>query len=302
MPDFSGVHDAIAAKYDDQASDQPNESTTEVQQSTAPQSEPTKGQEQQSERSEQAQALIDLSKAEKFMFEGKEYTLDQLKREMMLQSDYTRKTQAFAEERKQFEQQREFDSHFKADLPKVLQNPELINELAKHYPKEYVALAKEYLKLGGREAPQQQAQAGASLAKEEIDSLIESKFKSYEEKIENQRLVSELDQVFDELKTKYPEMKDGRMERFVLSELQAIDSTGQKITRNVVEDTFKQLNTWISGGRESHHKEQLRKTSEANKKGKDIGSGGGTPGQSPQRLKLGEVKGALMTHLQNQQS
>jgi hypothetical protein len=297
MPDFTGVHEAIADKFGEQASDQPKESTTEVEQSSQQESEPQTPQSQ--ERNEQAQALIDLSKAEKFMFEGKEYTLDQLKREMMLQSDYTRKTQAFAEERKQFEQQRELDSHFKADLPKLLRNPELIRELPKHYPKEYVDLAREYLKMSGQPP---KAQEGTALARDEIESLIESKFRSHEEKLENQRLVNELDNVFAELKSKYPDMKDGRMERFVLSELQAIDSTGKKIDRAVVESTFKQLSEWIGQSRESYHKEQLKKQSEANKKAKDIGSGGGTPGQSPAKMKLGDVKGALLNHLQNQQN
>ncbi len=103
------------------------------------------------------------------------------------------------------------------------------------------------------------------------------------------------------MKTKYPDFQDGRLERFVLSELQALADQDIKITPDKIEETFKSLNGWMTDSRESYHKAQLKKQSEANKKGSDMGAGGGTPGQAPQRLKLNQVAGALSDHFKRTQ-
>lgn len=304
--DFSAVREQVEQKFSGEpASDQAPESTPDT-----PQGDPTQSQDYQvnqppQEAKEQAQALLDLSKAEKFVIDGREYTLDQLKKEMMFQQDYTRKTQSFAEEKKAYEAQRktaELENSFQADLETVRRNPSRFSELAKHYPREMIDKARALIQQDMSKSQQPDPKVGAALARDEIESIIESRFKSHEEKIENQRLVGELDNIFSEMKSKYPEMKDGRMERFVLAELQAQDASGQKIDKSVVEKTFKDLNDWMIGTREAHTKSVLTKQSEANKRGKDVGAGGGTPGQAPAKLKLGDVKGALMKHLQNQQT
>jgi hypothetical protein len=304
--DFSGVRAAIDAKHgEDAASDQPNESTTEVEQNTQPESElAPQGNQSQQEAKEQAQALFDISKAEKFLLEGKEITREQFLKERMLHSDYTRKTQEFAKERQAWEEARAQEQEqqtmrmdFEADKRIVRDDPTRIGELTQHYPREWVDSFRREL-LGQQSQPTREV--SAALARDEIESIIESKFKNYDEKVENAKLVGELENIFTDLKSTYPAMKDGRMERFVLTELQAIDERGEKIDRKVIEDTTKSLIDWISQGKISHTRETMKQQSEANKKAKDIGSGGGTPGQAPAKLKLGEVKGALMNHLQTQ--
>lgn len=293
MGDFEGVHQAIETRFSggDKSSDQPEQTTEQ----SAPQ---TQNQPQGNTPQTEAQVAqaLELSKAEKFMIDGKEYTYDKLRKEMLLQQDYTRKTQEHAQAVKDFQKQKELDSHFRADLPKVLKNPELLSELAQHYPKEYVQLAREYLGMS-KAGQQKTTQDQGTLTREEISELIKSEVSTARDQVISEQNLEKLNVILEQMKTKYPEFKDGRMERFVLSELQALASQDIKIDAGKIEETFQSLNEWLQGSRDSYHKAQLKKQSEANKKGSDMGAGGGTPGQAPQRLKLNQVSGALTDHL-----
>jgi hypothetical protein len=98
---FDKVDQAVEQKFSDQASDAAPEgqATKEVESASAdqaPQSSQTQGDEQKSLQ----QAILDLSKAEKFIFNGKEMTPKDLEKGFMLEADYRRKTQELAETRK----------------------------------------------------------------------------------------------------------------------------------------------------------------------------------------------------------
>lgn len=286
MAGFEGVQEAIDAKYGGGA-DQP----TETQESA-----PRTDNHSQENTQSQAQAVIDLSKAEKFMLDGKEYTYDKLRKEMLMQADYTRKTQEYSAQMKEFGKKQELYNHFQADLPKVLENPDLIRELAQHYPKEFVQMAQRMLDTRGPTTQTQTRDQGA-ITEDKINRLIESKVNGVRDQFASEQAQEKLDVILTQMKTKYPEFQDGRMERFVLSELRAMADQDIQITGDKIEDTFKNLNEWLGSSRESYHKAQLKKQSEANKKGSDMGAGGGTPGQAPNKLKLKDVPNALQNHL-----
>lgn len=67
-----------------QAEDSAVEATVNPQTATPQNNQPT------------TQELIDLASVQKFKIDGKEMTFDQLKKSMMLHSDYTKKTQSVA--------------------------------------------------------------------------------------------------------------------------------------------------------------------------------------------------------------
>jgi len=81
-----------------------------------------------------APEVFELDKLEKFMYGGREWTQKDLQGSIMMQSDYTRKTQSVAKEK-------EFISNLKADIRSLRKEPTLIEEFKKLYPKDYHDLA-----------------------------------------------------------------------------------------------------------------------------------------------------------------
>lgn len=294
MVDFSGIREK-AAEHFQNAEAPPEEPKEEAQSEPQDDNQPHLEAKEESaptpSPSESAQAILDLEKAEKFLIGGKEYTWKQLQSERMLQSDYTRKTQAFAKEREQFEQQREMDSNFRADLPKILSNPQRLYELAQHYPKEYVDLARQYLEL----TPAQQRQVtegGSSFDLNGLERILENRLKPLVDRLdqtETSAVHKQLDATFTAMQTKYP----GVDEEFVLARLQGLRANGRDIDDQQIEDVFKSLHERDQQRLEGYHKERLLKQSEANKKARDSAPGGGIPGQAPKKLKLGDVGAAL---------
>jgi hypothetical protein len=289
MGDFEGVHQAMDAKFSGQASDQPEQTTQE----SAPEG---KDQSQENTPELKAQAVLDLSKAEKFMLDGKEYTYDKLRKEMLLQADYTRKTQEIATERQYMAQQKELNEHFKADLPKVLQNPELLAEMKRHYPEEFVKMAESFLELSPRQQQQAMGQQGMSVDPQSIRKLVEPLVKPIQDKLdkyETEALTKQLDTIVTQMKTKFPSAD----EEYAIARLRALSDQNVPITEQKIEEVFKYFHEKDIESKETYHREKLKKQSEANKKGSDIAAGGGTPGQAPTKLKLNEVAGALTDHL-----
>lgn len=286
--DLSEVQGAITEKYSDQASSD---------QAEKPQvSEPT---ENQSQKESSAQAVLDLSKAEKFLIEGKEYTWDQLNKERLLMSDYTRKTQEIANERRSLEEQRSLNEHFKADLPKVLQNPQLMADVMRHYPREFVDMFQTLLDMGPKQQ-QQVMEQGMQLDSRTIQKFVDPMIKPLQEKLdryETEALTKQLDAVYTQMKTKYPSAD----EEFVTARLRAMDDQKIQITDSKIEEVFKFFHDKDTQGKDAYHKEQLKKQSEATAKAKDAPSGGATPGLAPKRLKLDEVQGAFLEHMRRQQ-
>ena len=245
--------------------------------------------------------LTELDKLEKFKFEGKEMTLEDLRKQMMLEKDYRNKTRGLAEERKQFATQREqakFDLNLKADLQAVLDNPQLLQEFKRIYPEQYHFLA-DNLKI------QQQQAADPNAVNPLIDNRlrqIESKYQTQEAKWAEQEKVyheaqieaaeASIDVVFGKMSQKYP-LAD---ERVVLSQAQALMDQGVKLADDKgtqLEDTWdkiwKTVNDQSQKRYEGYYKKQVDQQKLASSKGKDLASGGGIPDQAPKKIKFKDV-------------
>lgn len=272
---FAKADQAIEAKYGEQADKAPGDGQAAPE--LAPQADqaPDK-QESQGSPEAQAQAILDLSKVEKFKLDGKEMTLKQLMSERMMQQDYTRKMQEAAKDR-------EYRDNFEADLAKIERNPQLLSEFKKIYPKQYHRAA-DYAARGISQ-PGQTQERGTDTQTDLVKQIVEETvgpIRSELDSYKTEAAVKQLDAVFSEMKLKYPDAK----EKYALAELQALKDMDIPINQEKIDEVFKSLHEETKKLKESYHLEQINKQKQANAKAKDVPSGGGIPGQAPPKQKL----------------
>lgn len=243
---------------------------------------PTEGTQEQSP--ETAEAIIDLEKANKIKFAGREWTPDQLRKAHMLHSDYTKKTQALAEQSKYW-------NNLQFDLDAVKSNPSLASQFYKVYPKEY----HKYLAVAGVDGGQGESQADVQprateqgLDPQLLNRLDRMEGYIREKEIEKHEAV--LDSKFANLSQKFPEA----MEDVVLAQAQSLldrhkDEPGFEISDEVWERLWKSSHDSMVKRYQERQSKVLTTQREANQKGKAQGPGGGVPGSAPQRVRLKDV-------------
>ena len=252
----------------------------------APQSDSSESQQDQSTAQgmteAQAQAILDLEKAQKFKFGDREWTPDQLKKSIMLHSDYTKKTQEVAQTRKYYD-------NLEADLDFVRNSPnkqEAMQMFMETYPKAF----HRYLSLiGGQEQAaslQAQSQSQSQIPPELMKDL--EMVKNYVQEKETQAIEAQLDATFSSLAKKYPEGD----EDIVLARAQALldakreTEPGFRITNEIWEKLWKASHDKAMAKFEAKQKGTLEKQRAANQSFKGPASGGGTPGQAPVRMNM----------------
>lgn len=245
--------------------------------------------------------LTELDKLERFKFEGKEMTLDELRKSIMLDKDYRKKTHVLSEERKQFQSQQEsakFDVNLQADLRAVLGNPSLLAEFKRIYPEKYHYLA-DNLRL-----PEQKQDAQQS-----VDPRIDQRLRQIEaQHYEQQQRYSQqqkeyqeaqveaasatIDTIFGKMSQKYP-LAD---EEVVIARAQALVDNGAKLIDekgnpddSMWDKIWKSVNDQSQKRYEGHYKKQVDQQKLASSKGKDMAAGGGIPDQAPKKIKFKDV-------------
>lgn len=261
--------------------------------------------------SEKSSAVFDLTKAEKFMWDGKEMTPDELKRSILRQNDYTKKTQAHAEERRRFEQERQewtaaqekeqqFLENFEIDIQNVLKDPSQEKRYKEIYPAKYhqaldQALARSF---GDQNSPKR----NETILEQRLKS-VESKFEQREREIamtafENSVATNAeiLDSNIQKLSQKYS-LAD---EDSVLARAEHMASSLKKDANfndnfsQLMEKLYKENHQYHESRYKTLYKEKVEQQKQANVRGKDIGSGGATPGGTPTKLKLKDVKNHIL--------
>lgn len=227
-----------------------------------------------SQQSEQP-SVMDLDSVERFRFQGKEWTPQELRQAYLMQSDYTKKTQALAEERK-------FIDNLTYDLEKVVKNPALAKEFMTIYPKKYHGVLNQVIReqqtLGSNKTqqPDQQKQSG------NIDPEFMRRFEAVEQQLYEKQvnaINAELDSKFKTLGEKYP----GADEEAVVARAMYLHDQGYQLNDKQWDALFKASHEKVMGLGLKQSKEQAAKQKELNSKGKDVASGGGIPGQAPRR-------------------
>lgn len=259
------------------------ESTEEVEQNT----------EQAHEGGEQSPQtladLVDLSKYERVKLGDREMSRDELQRGIMFQSDYTKKTQEIAQERKYFD-------NLQQDLLKVSQHPALATEFRRIYPSKFHG----YLDLAVREANGAasgqktvgQNQNAQDPRLEELFTTVKSlQSERYEEKVS--QASQEIDTMISKLQPKYPLADESR----VLAKVQSALSNGETMDAAKWERIFKEAHAHYEKAYKDYYKTINNNQKAAHVRGKDIAAGGGVPSGAPNMPKT--LKDATKLALDN---
>lgn len=259
----------------------------------APAKDVSTSEQQVSETPKEQSKYIDLDSVERFKFNGKEWSPKDLKNSIMAHADYTKKTQAMAEEKK-------YSENFPYDLASVLENPKLFDQFKQLYPPQYVKVVQDklsrFLSVEQKEEVKQQGLPPEVLAKLEKLDLLESDVKSFKEKEfekEVATIEAQLDTVFTKNKEKYP-FAD---EEAVIARAQALLDKGHKLDDKTWEQVFKTVHEKTKGFADSYYKEQTNKQKDAHLKGRDTGTGGGTLGQAPRKESIKEATARAIQEL-----
>lgn len=230
-----------------------------------------------------AQSIVDLDSVEKFKFAGREWTPKDFQGAYMMQSDYTKKTQALAEERKYYD-------NLQADLAAVKTNPSLAAKFKAIYPEKFHAFL-------GYVTPAQAAQIQQAESAEKAKSQADPELLERLERIEGdfrerkiQAINAELDAKFKTFSGKYP-MAD---EDSVVARAQALleakrqtaplnEQSQVTITDKEWDDLWKSSHDRVQSLAAKHYSETVNKQKNANKSAKDVASGGGIGGQAPKQ-------------------
>lgn len=246
-----------------QASEQPVESPVES-------TEPTQ---EQPGQETAAPSVLDIDSLEKFKYAGREMTPKELRSMMMMQSDYTKKTQSIAEERKYYD-------NLSADLAAVKNNPALADKFKSIYPEKFHSYLG-YVTPAQAAQAQQQAQAQQYA---QIDPSVMQRFQRLESDM-NERAVAAINAELDAKFKGYSEKFPFADEEAAIARAQALMDRGEKITDKIWEGIWKSVHDKNETKFKQLQSEQFKKQKSANARGKDIASGGGIPGSAPVKPK-----------------
>jgi hypothetical protein len=268
---FSDV--ASQAVGNDQADAAPSQTENQVQQST-----------QAETQSLTDQAIFNLDKTDKFTFGGREWTrdalgklIDQEKQFQSMQGDYTKKTQALAQERKALEEDKKFRENLAWDLMAVKQDPSKVQEFIKVYPQSYHRYIEDFLKSNSSNQQQTQVQQ-----QPQVDVRLMSKIERLEKFYNEQEIAresAEVEKTMAELSKDYPDA--AKFQEMVLSRAYEARLAGSALSREDWEQFYKQVDDQVKATLKQHYGEKVKQQLEANAKGKDVGAGGGTAGRAP---------------------
>ena len=239
---------------------------------------------------EKLQAIIDLDKAEKFRFKGREWTPADLQKSIMLNKDYTTKTQALSQERKYY-------SNLAADLENVRKNPSLAVRFREVYPENFhgflkYALSNQASKSTNREGVES-GEGQAEKSSIEIERLERLEQKLHEQEVE--KYMSILDAKFAKLSQKYPYAREKDVSAWAAAMLDPKNPNKQAVTDETYEELFKRSQDEMEEFFKQRQKQLNDAALKANAKAKDSPKGGGIQGQAPKTPRnLKEAKEALL--------
>jgi hypothetical protein len=317
---FEQVHAAMEEGLSNTAPSTATETDTDTQAATGNEANTLAGTTgEQNLTAKQAQDVIELEKLAKFKWEGKEWSLDDLKKSVMRHADYSKKTQKFNEEKKSyedklrgFEESQKYESNLDADLENVRQNPSLAARFKEIYPEKYHRFLDHTLStLGQGQTTQPTTQVDPAIMKSiqdmqrKIDNAVNFVESSKAEKFEAE--VGAKQTLLDSACEKYSAKYDLADQETVLTKAQYLINKGhfgdpkapdytEKFMKGL-EDLYKQSHDVHDKRYAARYQSKVEKQKQANGQAKDIAPGGGTPARAPAKMRLKDVKGALEEHM-----
>lgn len=235
-------------------------------------------------------AIAELDKMDKFKFQGQEWTPKDLEKAVMRQKDYTQKTQSLAEERKQmesFKNESKFYENLYFDLQKVKSASEkgdnsLVNEFLQVYPEKFHSYLKEILGTTSQQPAQKQQS-------QPFDFETATRLQKVEKVIYDQEVAKNeayISSTVDKMSKKYPDA----IPEMAIARVYEAHNAGTKITEREWDKAFQQVDEQIKGVVKARYGDLVKKQQDANQRGRDVDSGGGTIGRAPEKFKsLGDV-------------
>lgn len=242
---------------------------------------------------------IDLDSLDSFTFQGKKYTPEELRGEVMMRKEFTKKTQ----ELKKFEK---FEKNLQFDLDFVRKNPESSERFKQIYPDKYHALLDVIL-----EQDESARDSGKDIAQVDLQDLpkpllnkvkeLEDKLESvdryfYEQKVQaNQSLVNK---VFSENSDKYPYANEHSVTNKALS---LMDMNKDNPEFEMSDATWDRLFKLDHQENEKRFTELYKKRVDAqllkSEKAKDSGPGGLAPGRERKKIAFGDIADIMIQDL-----
>lgn len=228
-----------------------------------------------SDEQKTAEELIDLTAAgKKFKwFDGKTVSADELRNGHLRQSDYTKKTQEIAQERKYYD-------NLNADLAKIKRNPALADEFKNVYPEKFHT----YLDYVVKKAEEAEEKKEAQIVS---DPRLDEVYDHYE-KQRKEIALQEVNQVFDKLSAKYELANESDVvaaASAIVKQARERGDKNYKPTEKEYEQFFKNSHAENQKRFDKIYQSKIDAQKKANVKGADIGSGGAIPGQAPRQAR-----------------
>ncbi len=237
-----------------------------------------------------APSMTELDGLSEFTFQGEKYTPDQLHK--MFTEHKT-----FGEQAKNYSQYKKFDDNLETDLDSILQDPRLAERFKQVYPQKYHGIVDRLLR-DQRQATNPPT-AQPALPKEFMNEFgqVKERLKFFEERAHQAEVTAasaKLDSILPPIFKKY----SMAIEDQVYSRAENLLSQGQKLTDA----------TWERLARESHdaaqkradlfYGDKLKTQLDKGRSGRDVGPGGSTPGQAPNKPKsFAEATEEMMRHV-----
>ena len=222
--------------------------------------------------------IYELEKLSKFKYQGQELTPKDLESMILRQKDYTQKTQSLSKERESFKAEQKYYENLHYDLENVKNNPQLAQKFIEIYPEKFHSYLKQVL--GQNQNPAQSQQNQAQQYDVDLMSRLQ-KLESYYNDQEVAKHTQAINSTISKLESKYP---DADKEK-VLGRVWQAAHDGAEINDQLWENTFKTVEGEFKARLNARYGDLVKQQTEANKKARDVETGGGTVGRAPQKFK-----------------
>lgn len=225
-------------------------------------------------------SITDIDSLEKFKFQGRDWTPQELKSAYLMQSDYTRKTQALAEQQREWEQEKQYRDNLDVDLARVKKDPNLIGQFMQVYPRQYHKFLDFIAPTATNQMGSQQSnnQTQTDPAVFELQRQFAALQADANEK-NVQAIQSSLDSKFQVLGKKYPYAD----EEAILARAESLlaQNPNYKFNDQVWEALWKSNNEKLEKAFKGHYSKLVKEQKTVSKRASDVPPGGAIPGRGP---------------------
>lgn len=240
-------------------------------------------------------SLTELDGLSEFTFQGEKYTPDQLHKMFSEHKTY-------AEQVTEYKKEKEYADNLQIDLDNVLADPRLVDKFKALYPKKYHGVVDKYLQTGGQSPAQSQPAQSTQLPKEFLDKLNKQderlaffEQRAFQAEVESAN--AKIEAIVPKLLEKYPMA----IEDQVYSKAEAVLQSGQKLTEKTWERIVRESHEAFQKRADRVYGAKLKSQLDKGQRGQDMGPGGATPGQAPQKPRsFAEAQEAMIASLKGQ--